>query len=116
MEYIIIGLLVLVIILVIIVLLKNNGSNAMIERVGRLETDLTKEIGEFKVGFSTDLRNDFDKLNEKIELRLNMINERVITEAERCIYFHMLEKSLEGRVSGFVRIGTDETAILLCPA
>jgi len=77
MDYVIIGLLVLVIIFLIIVLLKNNGSNAMIERMGRLETNLTKEIGEFKLGFSNNLRNDFDKLNDKIETRLNLINEKV---------------------------------------
>jgi len=77
MEYVIIGLLILIVVILIILLTKNNGSNVMIERMGRLETDLTKEIGEFKNGLSTDLRNDFDKLNEKIEARLNMINDRV---------------------------------------
>ena len=39
-------------------------------------------------------------------------NERVITVAERFIYLHILEKSLEGRVSGFVLIGTEVIAIL----
>ena len=77
MDYVIIGLLILVIIILIIVLSKNNGSNIMIERMGRLETDLTKEIGEFKVGFTNDLRIDFEKLNDKIDARLNLINERV---------------------------------------
>ena len=77
MEYVIIGLLILVIILLIIIVTKNNGSNVMIERMGRLETDLTKEIGEFKIGFSNALRNDFDKLNENIDSRLTRINERV---------------------------------------
>ena len=77
MEYIIIGLLVGVIILLIIVLVKNNGSRDMIERIGRLDTSITKEIGEFKLNFSKDLRGDFEILNSKIEYKLNLISDRV---------------------------------------
>lgn len=76
-EYIIIGLLVIVIIFLIILFLKNNGSKDLIERMGRLDTSITKEIGEFKLNFSKDLRSDFESLVEKIEYRLNLINERV---------------------------------------
>ena len=47
---------------------------------------------------------------------LYITNERVMTVAERCIYFHMLENNLDGLVSSFVRMGTDVMAILLCPA
>jgi len=77
MEYVIIGLLVVVIILLIIVLIKNNGSKDMIERMGRLDTSITKEIGEFKLNFSKDLRGDFEVLNSKIEYKLNLISDRV---------------------------------------
>jgi len=77
MEYIIIGLLVIVIILLIIVLVKNNGSKDMIERMGRIDTNITKEIGEFKLNFSKDLRGDFEVLNSKIEYKLNLISDRV---------------------------------------
>ena len=77
MEYIIIGLLAGVIILLIIILVKNNGSKDMIERIGRLDTSITKEIGEFKLNFSKDLRGDFEVLNSKIEYKLNLISDRV---------------------------------------
>ena len=77
MEYIIIGLLVVVIILLIIVLVKNNGSKDMIERIGRLDTNITKEIGDFKLNFSKDLRGDFEVLDNKIEYKLNLISDRV---------------------------------------
>ena len=80
MEYVIIGLLALVIVLLIIILLKNNGSKDMIERMGRLDTSLTKEIGDFKLNFSKDLRSDFEVLDNKIEYKLNVINDRVNRE------------------------------------
>ncbi len=77
LEYIIIALLVLVIILLIIVLGKKQDNNEVVEKLGKFETDLTKEIGEFKFSFSRVLTNDFDKLNEKIEKKLNDINNKV---------------------------------------
>ena len=77
MEYIIIGLLGLILVLLLVVLLKNNGSKDMIERMGRIDTNVTKEIGEFKINFSKDLREDFERLDNKIEYKLNLISERV---------------------------------------
>ncbi len=80
MEYVIIGLLVLNLIVLIIMLVKNNGSRDLVERIGRLDTSLTKEIGDFKLNFSKDLRSDFDKLDQKIEYKLNLISDRVNRE------------------------------------
>ena len=77
MEYVVVGLLVLVIILVIILIIKSSGSNSMVEKLGKFETDITKEIGDFKLDFSDYLHKDFEKLNEKIENKLLMINEKV---------------------------------------
>ncbi len=77
LEYIIIGLLALVIILLIIILVKNNGSKDMIERMGRLEVNINKEIADFKINFSKDLRGDFEGLVQKIDYKLNLINEKV---------------------------------------
>ena len=76
-EYIIIGLLVLVIILLIIVLLRKNNNNDLTERLGHFEANINKEIGDFKLYFTKDLQNDFDKLNERIEKKLNYINDEV---------------------------------------
>lgn len=77
MDYIIIGLLTVSIILIFIILLRNNGSNDLMEKMGRLETNITKDIADFNMNFSRDLREDFEKLNERIELKLTRINDHV---------------------------------------
>lgn len=76
MEYIIIGLLILIIILLIIVIMKKNDST-IVEKLGKLELAFTKEIGDFKFDFSTDLKKDFEHLNELIINKLNYINDKV---------------------------------------
>ena len=77
MEYIIIGLLVVILIICIFSLSKNINESHITERLGKLETGLVKEIGDFKSSFSHDLSDDFDKLNEKIDTRLRIINDKV---------------------------------------
>ena len=76
MEYIIIGLLVIVIIITTIILFKKNDSD-LVERLGKLETVLVKEMYEFKNNFSKDLSNDFNKLNESIEKKLNFMDDKL---------------------------------------
>lgn len=76
-DYIIIALLGITIILLIVLLVRKNNNNEVVEKLGKFETDLTKEIGEFKFSFSRTLTSDFEKLNEKIESRLNTINDKV---------------------------------------
>ena len=77
MDYIIIGLLVVVLIITIISLFKNINESNITERLGKLETSVVKELGEFKSDLSKDLNNDFDKLNEKIERKINNISDHV---------------------------------------
>ena len=81
MEYVLLGLLIMLIILVIILIvlvLKNSkGDNEVTERLGRFENSITKEIGDFKFDFTKYLKNDFDSLNDRIEKRLMLINEKV---------------------------------------
>ncbi len=48
MEYVVIGLLMLIIILIIIVLVKKNDNEEVTHRLGKFETDITKELVEFK--------------------------------------------------------------------
>ena len=76
-DYLIIGLVVFAILLILIVLLRNNGSNDITERMGRLETNINRDIADFNNDFSRELREDFEKLNEKIERKLNLINNEV---------------------------------------
>ena len=75
-EIIIVILLIISIILNIFLIFKKNN-NDTIERLGKLETDLTKELGEFKFNFSRTINEDFTKLNETIINRLNNINDKV---------------------------------------
>ena len=77
MEYVIIGLLVLILILVIVSITKNINESNITERLGKLETSMIKELGEFKSGVNTNLNSDFEKLNDRIEKKLNLINDHV---------------------------------------
>ena len=77
LEYIIIGLLIMVIVLLIILILRKNNNGEMVERIGHFEANINKEIGDFKFSFSRNLMNDFEKLNERIERKLTLINDAV---------------------------------------
>ena len=77
MQYVIIGLLVLIIILLIVILLRKNDSTNMVEKMGSLEKNMTKEIGDFKFEFSRYLKKDFDDLNKTITNNLDKINDKV---------------------------------------
>ena len=58
MEYIIIGLLVVILIVSIIALTKNVNESNITERLGKLETEMVKELGEFKSDINKNLTND----------------------------------------------------------
>lgn len=77
MEYIIIGLLIAILILVVMSLSKNINESHITERLGKLEINMIKEISDFKMDFSRNLTDDFNSLNDKIEMRLRLINDRV---------------------------------------
>lgn len=80
MEYIIIGILIIILICQIIIFIKskNNKDNLMmIEKLGTFEKIFTKEIGDFKYEFSNNLRQDFENLNDRIEKKLLLMNEKV---------------------------------------
>lgn len=89
MEYITIGLLVLVIILLIILILNSkkdkddNKDIELIKELGTFKNDITKEISDFRYGFSKELLRDFTELNDKVETRLNEINDRVNERLEQ---------------------------------
>ena len=77
MDIIIIVLLVILIVLVIFSLMKNINEAQITERLGKLEIQMIKEMGEFKNDLSHTLNDDFTKLNEGVEKRLILINEKV---------------------------------------
>lgn len=78
MDYIIIILLGLIIVLLLIIILtRKETDSGTVERLGKLETKLTKDILDFKYDFSKGLNEDFRSLNDEITNNLLKINERV---------------------------------------
>ena len=77
MEYIIIGLLIVILIVSIIALTKNVNESNITERLGKLETDMVKELGGFKSEINKSLTDDFTGLSDRIDNRLNLINDKV---------------------------------------
>ncbi|MDD3187144.1 MAG: DNA recombination protein RmuC [Bacilli bacterium] len=77
MDYVIIMLLIILLIISVLSLVKNINEARITERLGKLETNVVKEISDFRTSFSKDLGNDFVSLTERIENRLNVINDKV---------------------------------------
>lgn len=70
-------LLIIVLLLIVILLMKKNNNNDILEKVGKLELAVVKELSDFKSDFSKSINEDFSKLNDKMETRLNMMNDKV---------------------------------------
>lgn len=76
-DYIILAGIIIIIILVIIAIIKNVNESNITERLGKLETTTVKEISNFKIDMMKNMTEDFDKLNEMLEYRLTVMNEKV---------------------------------------
>ena len=85
MEYVIVGLLVLAIILLLINLFRKNNNTDIVDRLSSLELSMVKEIGDFKVNFASDIRKDFDTLDEKVDRKLTEINNRVTERLDQSL-------------------------------
>ena len=85
MEYIIFSMLGIIIVLLLVVILKKRNVTDIVDRMSKLELQVVKEIGEFKIVFTNDLRNDFDKLDEKIERKLMEINNKVTERLDQSL-------------------------------
>lgn len=77
MEYVLLILLIVVIILLVLIYTKKNDDNDIIERLGKLEKSVSTDLGDFKFDLSKYLVEDFTKLNENIENKLLLINDKV---------------------------------------
>lgn len=77
MEYIIIGLLILILILIVVSLSKTINESNITERLGKMETNVVKELSNFNMTLTQNMNQDFDSLNERMEYRLNIINDKV---------------------------------------
>ncbi len=77
MDYVIIILLVAILIVTVISLFKNINESNITERLGKLETNMVKEINDFKFDLNKSLNNDFNSLTDRMDNRLNLINNKV---------------------------------------
>ena len=77
MEYILLILLIGVIVLQVLNLLKKDDDKDIVERLGKLEKNVSTDLSEFKFDLSKYLNEDFTKMNDKIEEKLLLINEKV---------------------------------------
>ncbi|MEE3343078.1 MAG: DNA recombination protein RmuC [Bacilli bacterium] len=75
-EYIILILLGIIIVLLIISLIKTNETKS-IEKLGKLEKNIVKELADYQVKLIKNMNEEFDKTNEMLEYRLTTINEKV---------------------------------------
>ena len=76
-EYFILIGIIIIIILSIISIIKNVNESNITERLGKLETNTVKELSNFKLDMMKNMNEDFDRMNEMLEYRLTMINEKV---------------------------------------
>ena len=77
MDYLIVVLLIVLIILAILILLKKDDDKDIVERLGKLEKNVSNDLADFKFDINKYLMEDFNKLNEKIEQKLMLINDKV---------------------------------------
>jgi len=82
MEYVLMGLLILVVILEIVLIFKKQNNRDLEDKVSKTELSIVKEIGDFKHDFSSDLNKDFNALNDRIERKLNLMNQKVNEKLE----------------------------------
>lgn len=77
MDYVILFLLIISIILSVINLVKKDDDKDIVERLGKLEKNVSNDLADFKFDINKYLTDDFNKLNNNIEHKLLLINEKV---------------------------------------
>ena len=82
MEYVIIGILVIMLILITILLTRKNNNTDVTDKLSKVEVDMIKELSDFKSDFSHSINEDFQKLNERMEYKLNLMNDKVNTRLD----------------------------------
>ena len=76
-EYIILAGIAIIIILCIIIISKRISEANITERIGKLEVNTIKELSEFKIDMLKNMNENFDTLNEMMEYKLTLMNEKV---------------------------------------
>ena len=102
MEYAIIGILVVILILIIVLIIKVNKNREEDISLSKVEGDIIREIGDFKLNFSRDLTEDFNKLNDRIENKLEYINGKVNERLD--VNFEKTNKTFENVLERLAKI------------
>lgn len=76
-DYFILGGILIAIILLIVLIFKSVNESNVTERLGRLENSTIRELGEFKVNLIQNMNDNFDMVNERLEYKLNLMNDKV---------------------------------------
>ena len=78
MDYVVLGLLVVIVILLLILIFKKNNNDLdNIERLGRFEVNITKEISDFKSNLEKNINENFNGLNDRLDRKIEVINNKV---------------------------------------
>ena len=77
LDYIIVTGIIIIIILLVILIFKSVGESNVTYRLGKMESTTIKELGEFKVDIIKNMNDNFDLVNERLEYKLNLMNEKV---------------------------------------
>ncbi|MBQ8891487.1 MAG: DNA recombination protein RmuC [Bacilli bacterium] len=81
LSIIIIVILIILVILNIFLLIKLNSKKSnnldLIERLGKFELSINKEVSDLKENLKSDMMNNFIKVNDKLETKLNEIDNKV---------------------------------------
>lgn len=77
MEYVIILLVVINLIITVISLTKNINEKDISNKISVLEKNTILELNNFRIGLTKDITDDFNKLNDRIENKLNLIDNKV---------------------------------------
>lgn len=77
MQYLIITLLIIILMILMVLLFKNTKERIITERMGKLEIDLIRELGNFKNDIYRDMNEDFTSLSESINKKIQFIQDQV---------------------------------------
>ena len=76
-DYIILIGIIIILILLIILLARRISEANITEKIGKIETNTVKELSNFKLDIFKNMNENFDNLNEMMEYRLTLMNDKV---------------------------------------
>jgi len=76
--FIVLGILIVLNVIILIKLKSSNNSNMdFLERLGKFELSINKEIDNMKDKMNQDMNTNFQNVNDKLELKINELNNKV---------------------------------------